>query len=55
MNGLARQYTPKRTDLREISRGYVRKIIEKLNNRPRKKMDFQSQQTGCVISTVSRL
>ena len=40
MNGLARQYTPKRTDLREISRGYVRKIIEKLNNRPRKKNGF---------------
>ena len=37
MNGLVRQYIPKRTNFREISRGYVRKIVEKLNNRPRKK------------------
>ena len=37
MNGLAGQYIPKRTNFREISRGYVRKIVEKLNNRPRKK------------------
>ena len=45
MNGLVRQYILKRTDFREISRGgYVRIIVEKLNNRPRKKMDFQSQQ-----------
>jgi len=40
MNGLVRQYIPKRTDLREISRGYVRKIVGKLNNRPRKKNGF---------------
>ena len=37
MNGLVRQYIPKRTDFRGISRAYVRKIVEKLNNRPRKK------------------
>ena len=40
MNGLVRQYIPKRTDFREISRGYVRQIVEKLNNRPRKKNGF---------------
>ncbi len=40
MNGLVRQYIPKRTNFREISRGYVRKIVEKLNNRPRKKNGF---------------
>ena len=40
MNGLVRQYIPKRTDFRGISRGYVRKIVEKLNNRPRKKNGF---------------
>ena len=45
MNGLVRQYIPKRTDLREISRGYVRKIVGKLNNRPRKKNGFSSPQT----------
>ena len=40
MNGLVRQYIPKRTDFREISRGDVRRIVEKLNNRPRKKNGF---------------
>ena len=40
MNGLVRQYIPKRTDFRGISRGYARKIVEKLNNRPRKKNGF---------------
>ena len=40
MNGLVRQYIPKRTDFRGISRAYVRKIVEKLNNRPRKKNGF---------------
>ena len=36
MNGLVRQYIPKRTDFRG-ARGYIRQIVEKLNNRPRKK------------------
>ena len=40
MNGLVRQYIPKRTDFRGISRAYVREIVEKLNNRPRKKNGF---------------
>lgn len=40
MNGLVRQYIPKKTDFRGISRQYIRHIIEKLNNRPRKKNGF---------------
>ena len=40
MNGLVRQYIPKRKDFREISRAYVRRIVERLNNRPRKKNEF---------------
>ncbi len=40
MNGLFRQYILQRTDFRGISRGYVRQIVEKLNNRPRKKNGF---------------
>ena len=40
MNGLVRQYIPKRTDFRGISRGYARKIVEKLNIRPKKKNGF---------------
>ena len=45
MNGLVRQYIPKMTNFRRISRGYVRQIVEKLNNRPRKKNGFSSPQT----------
>lgn len=41
MNGLIRQYIPKKTDFRGISRLYVKNIIEKLNNRPRKKNGFR--------------
>ncbi|WP_177207031.1 hypothetical protein [Prevotella sp. KH2C16] len=40
MNGLIRQHIPKKTDFRGISRLYIRNIIEKLNNRPRKKNGF---------------
>jgi IS30 family transposase len=36
MNGLIRQYIPKKTDFRGISKKYIKEIIEKLNNRPRK-------------------
>ncbi|MCH3994469.1 MAG: IS30 family transposase [Prevotella sp.] len=40
MNGLVRQYIPKKADFKGISRGYIKQIIQKLNNRPRKKNDF---------------
>ena len=40
MNGLVRQYIPKKADFKGISSGYIKHIIQKLNNRPRKKNDF---------------
>ena len=40
MNGLIRQYIPKKTDFKGISNGLITHIIEKLNNRPRKKNGF---------------
>jgi IS30 family transposase len=40
MNGLVRQYIPKKADFKGISSGYIKQIIEKLNNRPRKKNRF---------------
>jgi IS30 family transposase len=40
MNGLIRQYIPKKADFKGISSGYIKQIIEKLNNRPRKKNAF---------------
>jgi IS30 family transposase len=39
-NGLIRQYIPKKTDFRGITKGYVSMVVEKLNNRPRKKNGF---------------
>lgn len=41
MNGLIRQYIPKKTNFKGISKGMIKHIIEKLNNRPRKKNQFQ--------------
>lgn len=41
MNGLFRQYVPKKTDFKGITKGYIRHVIEKMNNRPRKKNGFR--------------
>lgn len=40
MNGLIRQYIPKKTDFKGISKGWVEHVMRKLNNRPRKKNNF---------------
>lgn len=40
MNGLIRQYIPKKTDFRGISNQFIAHIMQKLNNRPRKKNQF---------------
>ena len=40
MNGLIRQYIPKKTDFKGISNGWIAHVMEKLNNRPRKKNQF---------------
>lgn len=40
MNGLIRQYIPQKTDFRGVSKNYIKEIMEKLNNRPRKKNGF---------------
>ena len=36
INGLIRQYLPKGTDFKQISDDYLKFIVERLNNRPRK-------------------
>lgn len=41
-NGLIRQYFPKGTDLREVDPAYIKFVEDRLNNRPRKTLDFQA-------------
>ena len=42
MNGLVRQYLPKGTDFGNVTPEDVRKIEERLNNRPRKRLDYMT-------------
>jgi IS30 family transposase len=42
LNGLIRQYFPKKTDFSTISDHQVQMVEEKLNNRPRKRFNFES-------------
>ncbi len=41
-NGLLRQYWPKKTDFKKISKREVSTVIVELNNRPRKKLDYKT-------------
>ena len=41
-NGLIRQYVPKGTDFKDITLEFLNKIQNKLNNRPRKRLDFDT-------------
>ena len=39
-NGLLRQYFPKKTDFRDISHHALAYVTERLNNRPRKRLNY---------------
>jgi len=41
MNGLVRQYLPKGLDLSQVSQAALNAIAKRLNNRPRKCLDFE--------------
>ena len=40
-NGLVRQYIPKETDFKDVTNQEIKKYQYKINNRPRKVLDFQ--------------
>lgn len=42
LNGLIRQYLPKGTDLTTLTQAYLNTITQKLNNRPRKRLNYQT-------------
>ena len=42
MNGLLRQYFPKKCDLKTITNKEIHSVMNKLNNRPRKCLDFKT-------------
>lgn len=41
-NGLIRQYFPKGTDFRKITDAELRRVVEKLNDRPRKRLGYRT-------------
>jgi len=41
-NGLIRQYLPKGSDLTRLTQDYLNTITQKLNNRPRKKLNYRT-------------
>jgi len=41
-NGLIRQYFPKNTDFRTLTPEDIKMVMDKLNNRPRKSLDFKT-------------
>ncbi|WP_175469686.1 IS30 family transposase, partial [Marinobacter sp. AC-23] len=41
-NGLLRQYFPKGTDFAKVSRKAIRQAVNKLNNRPRKRLGYRT-------------
>ena len=42
LNGLIRQYIPKKTDFRMLSEKFIQWVEDELNNRPRKRLGFYS-------------
>ena len=41
-NGLLREYWPKKTDFKKVSPKEVESVIVQLNDRPRKKLNYQT-------------
>ena len=41
-NGLIRQYIPKKADLNALDQAYLNEVVQALNNRPRKRLDYRT-------------
>lgn len=41
-NGLIRRYLPKKTDFRELTQEELDEIVEEINNRPRKILNYRT-------------
>ncbi len=48
-NGLIRQYFPKGKDLRGVTKNELQKIMSRLNNRPRKTLDYKLPKILCKL------
>jgi IS30 family transposase len=54
-NRLIRQYIPKKTDFDTFDNEYVKKIQDKLNNRPRKKLNFLTPNEFFLVNLQSKI
>lgn len=41
-NGLIRQYFPKGTDFKKVTQAQLKRVVDKLNNRPRKRLGYRT-------------
>ena len=53
MNGLLRQYFPKKRDIKTITDKEIHAVMHKLNNRPRKCLDFRTPLEVFFNQTVA--
>lgn len=53
VNGLLRQYLPKNTDLSKLTKDHLRNIQERLNNRPRKSLNYLTPNQVIARETSS--
>ena len=53
-NRLIRQYIPKKTDFKTIDNQYIEYVENKLNNRPRKKLDFLTPNEYFLLTLLNQ-
>lgn len=60
LNGLIRQYIPKKTDFETVDYAFVKHVQNKLNDRPRKRLNYESPSfiknkllTNCKVALVT--